>query len=63
VRPGNYTMVVLYLGYRTDPVLVRVRDAGETTVTVPFRRDRSQGAALADSMGSARIAYRLERSP
>jgi hypothetical protein len=63
LRPGDYQLTVVYLGYRSVPAFLRVREPVQTTVTLAMVRDPRLGPARVESIPPVTVSYELTRLP
>ena len=63
LRPGDYQLTVVYLGYRSVPAFLRVQESVQTTVTLAMVRDPRLGPARVENVPPVTVSYELIRLP
>jgi hypothetical protein len=61
IREGDYGLTVICLGYRSKPMLLRVRGPVEETVALMMSRDPTLGEAKVDSLPPIKLSYQLQK--
>lgn len=62
IRPGDYMLVVVYLGYRSEETRLTLSGAEPVVRELDMIRDPKLGVALVDSLPPVTVSYTLHRS-